>query len=121
MRTFKFKIWDKERKCFYIAKNPYFENVEDCDERFIPCEFTGLVDKNGNEIFEGDIVGVNNEKSSVKLPVKFGKYSFEKFIGECGELSDNTELYGFYVENEYLYLQMLNNNVFVLGNIFLKD
>ncbi|AZV55951.1 YopX family protein [Clostridium sp. AWRP] len=120
MRKFKFKIWDKEKKCFYINENPYPEQNCKVKDRFISLEFTGLKDKNSREIFEGDIISINNEKSSIKLPVKFGRYSFEKFIGECGEITDATELYGFYVENEYLYIQMLKENVIVTGNIFLE-
>jgi uncharacterized phage protein (TIGR01671 family) len=118
MRKFKFKIWDKGKKHFYISENPYPEQSCKVKDRFISLEFTGLKDKNGRDIFEGDIISINNEKSSIKLPVKFGRYSFEKFIGECGEITDATELYGFYVENEYLYVQMLNQKVVVLGNIF---
>lgn len=118
MREFKFRIWDKQNKCFYSSQNPYPEDYPHDESRFLVTEFTGLTDRNGRKIFEGDIVAINSENSSVKLPVKFGRYSFEKFIGECGEISDGTELYGFYVENEYLYIQMLKGNVFVTGSIF---
>ncbi|MFL0197182.1 YopX family protein [Clostridium sp. WILCCON 0269] len=118
MRKFKFRIWDKEDNCFYISNNPYPKEYSNHKDRFVVTEFTGLKDKNGVEIFEGDIIGINNEKSSPKLPVKFGRCSFGKFIGECGELSEDTELYGFYVENEYLYIQMINENAIVIGNIF---
>lgn len=118
MRKFKFRIWDKKERCFHISNNPYpGENLKTKD-RFIVTEFTGLKDKNGREIFEGDIISINDEKSSIKLPVKFGRYSFEKFIGECGEITDAIQLYGFYVENEYLYIQMLKENVIITGNIF---
>lgn len=118
MREFKFRIWDKKNKSCYIKNNPYIEESLKIKDRFIVTEFTGLKDKNGKEIFEGDIIGINYEETSIKLPVKFGKYSFDKFIGECGEISESTELYGFYVENEYLYIQMLNGNVVIVGNIF---
>ncbi|MCH3964792.1 MAG: YopX family protein [Clostridium sp.] len=118
MRQFKFRIWDKKNGDFYISRNPYPEYLLEEKERFVVTEFTGLKDRSGKEIFEGDIIGINNESSSVKLPVKFGRYSFDKFIGECGEVSEKTELYGFYVENEYLYVQMLKENVIVAGNIF---
>lgn len=118
MRKFKFRIWDKKNGCCFIRDNPYVDESEKVKDRFIVTEFTGLKDKNGKEIFEGDIIGINNEKSSLKLPVKFGRYSFDKFIGECGEISESIELYGFYVENEYTYIQMLNGNVIIVDNIF---
>lgn len=116
MRELKFRIWDGliMSKPFYI----YDEISRDINENSIIMQYTGLKDKNGEEIYEGDIISINKEKMSLKLPVKFGKYSFSKFIGECGELSDSTDLYGFYVENEYLYIQMLNENVIIMGNIY---
>lgn len=117
MRKIKFRIWDKKKGHFYISDNPYPKSYSD-ERRFIITEFTGLKDKNGIEIFEGDIISINNEKNSIKQPVKFGRYSFGKFIGECGEISDNIELYGFYVENEYLYIRMINGESVVVGNIF---
>ena len=118
MRKFKFRIWDSKNKCFYISENPYLEDGVKEEGRFITTEFTGLNDKNGNDIYEEDIIGINQEENSLRLPVKFGRYSFDKLIGECGEISEATELYGFYVENEYLYIQMLKGNVEVLGNAF---
>ncbi len=116
MKEFKFKIWNGlvMSKAFSIH-NIISENITIKGEIL---QYIGLRDKSGKEIYEGDIVAINNEKISLKLPVKFGKYGFSKYIGECGELSDSTELYGFYVENEYLYIQMLNENVVILGNIY---
>lgn len=115
MREFKFKIWNGSK----ISKPFFIHDVkEDINEKCEILQYTGLKDKNDREIYEGDIIAINNEKISLKLPVNFGKYSFSKYIGECGELSDSTDLYGFYVENEYLYIQMLNGNVIIVGNIY---
>ncbi|AKN29309.1 hypothetical protein Ccar_00045 [Clostridium carboxidivorans P7] len=115
MREFKFKIWNGST----ISKPFFIHDVKEyINEKCEILQYTGLKDKNGREIYEGDIIAINNEKISLKLPIKFGKYSFSKYIGECGELSDSTDLYGFYVENEYLYIQMLNGNVIIVGNIY---
>lgn len=116
MKEFKFKAWNG-----LVMSEPFdIHNINNkgINENSKIMQYTGLKDKNGEEIYEGDIIAINKERVSLKLPVKFGKYSFSKYIGECGELSDSTDLYGFYVENEYLYIQMLNENVIIIGNVY---
>ena len=54
MREIKFRVWDKTQCRMFIPdglKNPinFTENVEHM-------QFTGLHDKNGKEIYEGDVV-----------------------------------------------------------------
>jgi uncharacterized phage protein (TIGR01671 family) len=116
MKEFKFKVWNGSvmSKAFSIH-NISSENINTKGEIL---QYIGIRDKKGKEIYEGDIIAINNEEISLKLPVRFGKYGFSKYIGECGELSDSTELYGFYVENEYSYIQMLNENVVIIGNVY---
>lgn len=54
MRTIKFRHWDKNIKRMDYSDNE-FVLVKETDD-FIPMQFTGLFDKNGKEIYEGDIV-----------------------------------------------------------------
>ena len=60
MREIKFRCWDKEAKCFIPQlqlENIFWDIINNkYKNRFILMQWTGLKDKNGKGIFEGDIV-----------------------------------------------------------------
>jgi len=71
MKDIKFRAWDKKNKEWYMNGNVFdlnysgsygdffFDNDHPCNMRDVDLEwlqFTGIKDKNGKEIFSGDII-----------------------------------------------------------------
>lgn len=87
MREEKIKLWHDNQKMMSIQKYPNNGN------KLI---FSGLQDKNGKDIFEGDILEYKNE---------FNKYHIYKIFYKKGGLCFNTHNNDFYksVENIVFY------------------
>lgn len=71
MKEIKFRVWEpNEKKMIYKGANSHISfdhngaiNTTGFPENVIPLQFTGLKDKNGKEIYEGDIVKTLTEKA----------------------------------------------------------
>jgi len=115
-RKTKYRTWDKENKVMIT-----FNNMERCDVSFyemargeygfILMQYTGLKDKSGKEIYEGDIVsnGNKNKKYEDIFEIYFDRGEFlagckRGIIGgkTLGFWSDNLEVIGNIYENPEL-------------------
>ncbi|MEA0564072.1 YopX family protein [Lysinibacillus irui] len=133
MREIKFRVWCKqnetiqtvskigfmEDKLWYVededheTQPPYFED----DDDWVLMQFTGLKDKDDNEIYEGDIVLLKNEFTTWKGTVVFDEGAFKLSIkhswGTSVEHFNKTNVF-----NDMGARIQLNNIYLVVGNIY---
>lgn len=79
-RIIKFRAWDKQDKVFVadnVVGNILYEihanKHHDLNDGFILQQFTGLIDKTGQDIYEGDILQlVDDAGNEIKVTCEFG-------------------------------------------------
>lgn len=99
MREIKFKVWDKENEKWLLLENEFFLLYDEKEQRLRVydsdgenysveltnieiVEYTGLKDKNGKEIYEGNILSDGEEWTGVV------KYKNGGYYLDCGGIYD---------------------------------
>ena len=108
MREIKFRAWDKENKEMLEVQELDYEDSYDGkpmirttmyndyfdEEDMILMQYTGLKDRNGVEIYEGDIIAcmTNDGKELYKSIVKYGKFNCSCCNGVYGWYFDGGDI-----------------------------
>jgi len=142
MREIKFRVWDKDNKewlkykqlqvgwkypgttktpvpvifWFYTSQDgEAFNELQYCldSDHFEVCQYTGLQDKNGQDIYEGDIV-------EVKTAMGFKERGIVKFVDGCFEIEffhSVIERDGSVRKRDYVKCYSANRAIKAIGNI----
>jgi len=124
-REIRFRVWDNDSKCFILPENlvlrldGHLFDREFGDElhNVELMQFTGLKDKNGVDIYEGDIVKNHNKGQYVKK-----EYWYPLYLIKCKKdylgITVNHVGGGLPSDNIMFKLENYSRELEVIGNIY---
>ena len=126
MREIKFRFWNNTTKCIYVDTGMTSLGLNDAIKKAIEADYevmqyTGLKDKNGKEIYEGDILVCGPEAKPGEIFYSGGSACF------AIRWKDDTAKNGFFGQNLKMMISMAGSNCGekkeenlseILGNIY---
>jgi len=109
MKEIKFRAWDKREMVYNIdlvfnAEVCLNEQIEELSDRVVLMQFTGLIDKEGKEIYEGDIISYT----------PFNEKGYKNTIAEVPQLNS----WHWFDELEEMLEDKNKCDIKVIGNIY---